>query len=494
MSDAPQHQQLDHAVVGGMAWTAGAKWATQVVTWASVFLVARRLSPAEFGIVEMSGIFANITNVLAEFGLASTILQMRELDRRVLAQLNTVSVFLSTLIFVFSAAASPLVAAFFRSNLLVSLVIVNSLAFFTLAFQAVPLGLLQRDMDFRRLSLVEATQAVVQALSTVACAYAGLSYWSLVIGSLAGRTAAMGLSMYWKPVPFAWPNRSELLKPLRFGLEISMARLAWILYLQADGVIVGRFLGQAALGSYRMAMTLANGPAEKIATLIMRVTGPLFARVQDDQPLLRRYLTFISDGLALAIFPLVFGLIITAPHAVSVTLGPQWTGAVLPLQWLALSMIFRTAHTLFSQVLTSLRFTNFLMWQSILASVVLPVAFYLSVPWGTAGVAACWSILTPLMLLPLGIRLFRAINANVREYLMMLMPATIAVLVMSAVVLLVRPAGWSALPALIFEAAVGAAVYGGVLLIFFRPTVMRYVRFGMRIRKGGGPLPEEVSI
>src|SRR5205814_7165418 len=139
-------------------------------------------------------------------------------------------------------------------------------------------------------------------------------------------------------------------------------RLACTAYSQADGIVVGRMLGDSALGTYRVAMSLASAPAEKVGMLIMRVTGPLFARVQEDLALVRRYFLFITDGLALVIFPLVFGLIVVAPELVRTMLGAKWADAIVPMQWLAIFMTLRTLNTLMSQVLTSLRFTTFLMW------------------------------------------------------------------------------------------------------------------------------------
>src|SRR5437016_7912815 len=107
MSEAaasPQTSKLDHAIVHGLAWTAGAKWMTQLITWASVLASARLLSPSDFGLVEMAAYFTSVTNLLAEFGIGAAVLQMPELDRRVVAQLNTISVVFCTLAFGCSAA------------------------------------------------------------------------------------------------------------------------------------------------------------------------------------------------------------------------------------------------------------------------------------------------------------------------------------------------------------------------------------------------------
>ncbi|MGA2184815.1 MAG: lipopolysaccharide biosynthesis protein [Bryobacteraceae bacterium] len=494
--NAPHHRRLDAQFVGGLAWTAGAKWVTQSATWLSVLIAARLLARSDFGTVEMASVVGAVTNVLAEFGIGTAVLQMRELDRRTLAQLNTVSLIFSTAAFAASAAIAPLVAAFFQLPQLKLLVIVNSLGFFITAVQAVPQGLLQRDMDYRRLSLAEAVQAIVQAVVLVGGAFAGMGYWSLLAAPLAGKGTAAALTAFWKPVHYALPRWKEVSVPMRFGLEVAASRVAWTAYSLADTVIVGRMLGASALGTYRLAIDLASAPAEKIGMLIMRVTGPLFARVQQDLALVRRYFLFISDALALTIFPLVFGLAVVAPEAVTVVLGPKWAAAIVPLQWLAAFMALRTLNTLVTQVLTSLRFTTFLMWVSLFTFTVMPVSFFVAARWGTGAVAAAWLVMSPLTILPPAVKLFRSIRCGLREYLVMLTPATAASAAMLCAVLGLRrvlPAGWPTVWILTVEVAAGGAAYAGILLGFYRPLVLRYARFLLRLRKDrGGPIMTEV--
>jgi teichuronic acid exporter len=489
MSDetTPDHRHLDAAFVGGLAWTAGAKGVTQFVTWLALLIAARLLSPSDFGTVEMAGFVATLTNVLAEFGIGTAVLQMRELDRRVLGQLNTISLVFSTIAFGCSVAVAPYIAAFFRSPQLRLLVIANSLGFFITAIQAVPQGLLQRDMDYRRLSLAEAVQAIIQAVVTVAGALAGIGYWSLLAGPFAGRGASAVLTLFWKPVPFALPHWKEVFAPMRFGVEIALSRVAATAYSQADGVIVGRMLGQTALGTYRMAISLASAPAEKIGQLIMRVTGPLFSRVQKDPALVRRYFLFITDALALSVFPLVFGLAVVAPEVVTVILGPKWEQAIVPLQWLAAFMTLRTLNALMNQVLISLRFTTFSLWISILTFMVMPASFFVAAHWGTGAVAAAWIVMAPVTMIPPAVKLFRAIQCSVRDYLAILAPAMVGSATMLCVVLGLRrwvvPASWPPVWSLTVEVAAGGAAYAGILLGFYRPLVLRYIQFLLRLRK-----------
>src|SRR5579864_6830441 len=110
-----ERRKLDRAFVGGVAWTAGAKWLSQLLSWPAVVICARLLSPADFGIVEMAGFYFIVTNVVAEFGVGMAVLQMQELDTVIVAQLNTVALMTGFLAFGVSVAAAPLIAAFFRS-------------------------------------------------------------------------------------------------------------------------------------------------------------------------------------------------------------------------------------------------------------------------------------------------------------------------------------------------------------------------------------------
>lgn len=496
MSPAEPHsvRSLDKAVAGGLAWAAGAKSATQFFTWTFTLIVAHLLSPAEFGLVNMAGIINVVASTLAEFGMGQAVLQMPELEAGTIAQLNTACVAICTAMYGLLVLAAPLIAKFFKDGRLTTLVVAASFGLVITGFQSVPTGLLEKDLDYRRLSVGESLTTLLQAVVTVGCALGGFAYWSLVVGALTGRAAGAALTYYWKPVPFALPRWKQIQAPMRLGAHLTVGRMATWVYAVSDGVIVGRTLGGSALGVYQMAMSLANAPAEKIGLLMMRVTGPLFARVQKDEELVRRYFRIISESVSLSVFPLLLGLAVVAPEAVHVLLGPKWSAAVGPIRWLAVFMCARTVSTLFSQVLTSLRYTRFNMWVSLVSFVAMPAAFIVASRWGTNAVAASWLILSPVTVLPLAVKLLRTIGLRYRDYLGMLLPALAGCAVMLAAVLAVRT--WFAsdhMPAaagLSIQVAVGGVAYLGFLWIFFREKLNRYIRFLIELRRGRTALVE----
>jgi PST family polysaccharide transporter len=251
-------------------------------------------------------------------------------------------------------------------------------------------------------------------------------------------------------------------------------------------MIIGRMLGQTALGSYRFAMNMASAPAEKVGLLIMRVAGPLFSRVQKDESMVKRYFLFISDGLALIIFPLAFGLLVVAPDLVTVILGPQWKSAIVPMQWLAAYMALRTLSSLMSQVLISLRFASYSMWMSLFTSAVMVISFVIAAPHGAGAVAMMWLLMSPVVLLPPALKLFRALHCTFWEYLVLISPATLSSLTMALAVLAVKrwliPVDFSTRFSLVAQIAAGGLVYAAVLFLFYRPLVMRYLQFAIRMR------------
>jgi O-antigen/teichoic acid export membrane protein len=485
-------RSLDKTLAGGLAWAAGAKSATQFFTWTFTVITARLLSPADFGLVNMAGFINVLTSTLAEFGMGQAVLQMPELEAGTVAQLNTACAAICIAAYGLLVLAAPLIAAFFKSEQLRMLVIVNSLGLVVTGFQSVPYGLLEKDLAYRRLSVCESVTILVQAVVTVGFALSGFAYWSLVVGALAGRIAGAALTSYWKPVPFGLPRWKQIQAPMRLGAHVAIGRIAATAYSMSDGVIVGRMLGGAALGAYQMAMSLANAPAEKIGLLVMRVTGPLFARVQKDEELVRRYFRIISESLSLGVFPVLIGLALVGPGALQVLLGSKWSAAAGPIRWLAVFMCARTLATLFSQVLTSLRYTRFNMFVSLVSFVVMTAAFLVASRWGTSAVAASWLILSPVTVLPFAVKLFRAIGLRYRDYLGVLMPALAGCAVMVAAVLAVRllvgNAHAPAVARLSVHIAVGAAAYLGFLWIFCREKLNRYVRFLLGLRRGDAVL------
>jgi PST family polysaccharide transporter len=465
---------IDRSLVGGIAWTGMAKWSIQLLSWATTLILARLLTPDDFGLVALAQVYIGLVALINEMGLGSAVVTFRDLSREHLAQINTVALLLGLCGFAVSCVMAVPLGIFFASPHLVPVLLAMSTSFVISSFKTVPMGLLQREFDFKTLALVEAGQAGILALSQATLAFMGLGYWSLVLGELLALALATAYVASRRFPGFARPRIAEMSRITTFTFHLLVTRVAWYMYSDADFIIVGKVLGQAALGVYKVAWILSTSPVQKVSELVTRVTPSVFSAVQKDMSALRRYVLRITEALSLAVFPLASGLCLVADDFVKVALGDQWLGAITPLRILGFYVSFRTINTILPQVLTVIGETKFGMRNGIFAVIVMPTAFLIGSHWGMAGVACGWLVAYPLVAIPMYIVLFRRIELRGREYLDAIRPALGAALVMSVAVIAVRwglsPA-WSTVARLLLQAGIGAAVYVGFIMLFHRERV-----------------------
>ncbi len=480
-----QEKTLDNFLVGGIAWTGGVKWFLQLLRWSSTLVVARLLTPDDFGLVGMATVYLGLVEMIMEFGLGSTIVMVKDLDTEAVAQINSLAVLLGIGCFLLSFGLAFPLALFFKTPLLRWVVVVMSISFVISAFKTVPYALLQKDLRFKFLAIAEGIQGLVQSLSMVFLALMGYGYWTLTIGWLIGATLSTGLICSRRMHHFSRPRFSSLRDALAFSRDVLVSRIAWYTYSNADFLAAGRLLGQASLGDYTLAWTLANIPIDKVSALIGQVTPPIFSAVQTDPAALRRYVLSITEGLCLITFPLACGLGLVAEDFVILAMGQHWRGVVVPLQILAMYATFRSIVPLVNQVLFVCGESRLVRRNNVVAALVMPVSFVMGSHWGTWGIALAWVLVYPFIAFLPYKRLFERIDLPVSSYLQSLWPACTSVIGMAAGVLLAKLSLLSD-PGLrvsfALQVFLGAAGYFLTVGLFYRSIVQRFWQLITSIR------------
>jgi len=495
-ADGPRpslNKKLDKHLAHSLAWRAATNWASQVVSWASLFVVVRLLTPADFGIVAMALVLLPYLRILGEFGIPQTIVNLRDLTDEQLAQLNSVSLMLSIGCFGVAVALAWPLALFFKTPRLAPVVIVTCIGLIPLGFRSVSEGLLSKEMQFRTLSWFEAIRALIAAAVTLVLALVGFGYWALVLGNLVATFARTILLGSTRPHRFAMPRMTTLKAPLSFGWHILVSVIALSAYERLDNVTAGRVLGQTALGFYGLAWNLAYVPLEKVTSLVTSVIPTYLAAVQKEPESLRRYVRTLSEALALATFPATIGLGIVAREAVPVALGAKWIAVIAPLQVLSFYAAFRSIVAIIPKVLTAVGNARFVMWNDLRALVILPIAFYIGSHWGTAGIAWGWVAAYPLVAVPLYWKAFKMIKMPVTTYLQALRPAIDGTLMMVLAVLALRwtlPPSWPAWSRLIVEVTLGGVAYFSTLMLLHRKRIMAFVGMAKSFRRADPTVSE----
>lgn len=445
-------------------------------------------------------VYLGLIETLSDFGLGAAVVRFRDFSREQLAQFNTLAVGFGLACVAISLLMAMPLGHFFNEPRLPLVVAVLSSTDLIMSFRVVPQAHLQKRMEFRRLAAIDGMQSIAASIITVVLALLHWGYWALIFGRVLSALLAALVTCFVEPTPFRWPKSQGVRQPFTFSRHILTTRFAWYVYSNADFFIVGRFLGQAALGVYTLGWTLSGMAVEKISALIVRVTPAVFSATQHDLRELRRYLLLLTEVIAITTFPVCFGIAVTSDELVRVALGPGWSSAAIPLRLLAISMSLRAILPFVNQALAAIGQQRVSMQNALITACVLPLVFFFGSRWGLAGVAGAWLVLSPALALPLYLRAFRRLELPTRQYVVAVWPALSGSMVMVAMVwladVLVVGDGWSPYGVLPIKVCAGALAYAATLVLAHGDR-LRILRDAVRILRAGeraDPKPSPAAV
>lgn len=381
---------LADRTIRGLAWSFLGVGGQSLVNALVVVVLARLLSPTEFGLVGAALIVVGLTQIFTQLGVGPALVHLQVLRPVEIRTGFTISVSLGCVAAIVVALAAPTIADFFQMPELRRVVRVMALTFPIAGAATVPNALQQRDMQFRTLAMIQFTSFVLgYGLIGVTLALLDIGVWSLVCAQL-GQTvlgAVLSLSIRREAIGVAFP-RAAASQLLFFGTGFSLARIANYLANQGDNLIVGRFLGADALGIYGRSYQFVMIPVNLIGSVLDRVLFPAMASVQLDVARLGAVYLRAVGGIVLLTMPLSAVLYVIAPEIVLVALGQQWSAATEPLQVLVLFLVFRTAYKVSDSLARATGAVYRRAWrQSIYAGAVFIGAWLGQMSGSTSGVA-----------------------------------------------------------------------------------------------------------
>jgi PST family polysaccharide transporter len=379
---------LTGRAISGVLWTAWGKGGHTVLNLLTLVVLARLLSPREFGTVSAALVLIEFSSIFSRLGLGPAVVQRRELEPRHLKVAFTGSLILGLAVGLLIWLLAGQVAGFFRNAQVADVLRALAWVFPLKGVSAVAEALLLRDLRFRWLANLEiATFAFGQLCVAIPLAYLGFGVWSLVAGTMSQTLVRCGFLLLVRRPPGLGLERQALGEMLHFGAGFTIARLANLLALQGDNLVVGRWLGPAALGLYGRAYGLMSAPASALGKVLDDVLFPTLARVQDDPARLglayRRGVALI----ALMALPASVGMVILAPELVRVALGERWVAATVPFQVLAAGTLFRTSYKMSDSLARSTGVVYARARRQILYAAMVIGGALVGQGWGITGVA-----------------------------------------------------------------------------------------------------------
>lgn len=389
---------IQNRVLSGIGWKVASTAGLQLSRAVTALLLARLLSPHDYGVAGMVLVASGLVLVFADLAFGSALIQrerLTELDRSTIFWTNVAGGTLFTLVGV--ALAGP-IASFYHQPDVKPLFMAFSVTFLVTALSATHSALLTREMNFRSLELRQLLSYLVGAVVGITLAVRGAGAWAIVAQQIAiagASTVLLSVFAPWRPrLAF---SLASLRSMAGFSGRLFVSRILFYLNRNVDNILVGRYLGSAALGFYTLAYNVMLLPFNQIASPIQDVLYPAFARMQDDPERIGRGWLRVNRVVAAISMPALVGLVIVAPDFVPVALGARWRPAVPVVQILCWVGLLQSLQRMNSSILAARDRTHALLRYSVVVLAVSVAAFVGGLHWGVVGVAAAYAISSTLV-------------------------------------------------------------------------------------------------
>jgi O-antigen/teichoic acid export membrane protein len=362
------------------------------VQFLSVIALARLLVPEDFGLVASVSPIVAFVALFQNLGLQQAVVQRKEISQRQLNQvfwMSAVAGLVSTAIVV---ALAPAVAAYYGDSRMVLITIAAGLPLLLGSLAAMPLSLMNRHLQFGQLAVNDVVTALAGFLTAAGAAYAGMGYWSLVLGPAA--SAAVGLIAAWRVARWK-PGRPELrIDPdiMSFGANLTGFNLVNFFSRNLDNILIGKFSGVVELGYYDRAYKLLLFPLQNINQPLTRLMIPLLSRIQDDKARFRDIYMQTNWVLAAVTVPAIAALTLTSEQVVGILFGERWLPVAPIFAWLGIAGLIQPISSTTGWIFICQDRTKTMFRWGMYSSVTTVVSFVVGLHWGAVGVAAAYAI------------------------------------------------------------------------------------------------------
>ena len=389
---------LTSSSVFGMLWTAGGRVAVRGVQFAVGIFLARLLTPADFGLVGMLGVFIGVSEMFVDCGFPLALIRKVDRTDADAATVFWFSVAVSLVCYAVLFAAAPAIASFFGEPRLTAITRVVTTGILFGAIASVPRALLRIRLKFRTLSAISVAVVSVSGSFGIYLAFRGFGVWALVWQAVLGGTVGLVLAVFaarWRP-RFVF-SRTSFREFFSFGWKHLASSLVNAIYYHVYSLVIGKSLGSAAVGIYTRAHSWAALPPQVVSEAMTNVNYPLLAKLQDDNAALRCAYGRLAL-LSLAVLVPALGLLaVFAEPIVGFVLGSQWVCCAPYIRILAAGLAFEPAMCLYQNMLYLKGRTDVVLKLELMQKPVCFALVFAALPFGLAGLCVAKAVSTVFM-------------------------------------------------------------------------------------------------
>lgn len=385
--------------LSGLGWNGATQIFDAVLRFGISVVLARLLSPRDFGLMGIVFVFTEFASSLSQMGLGASLVQQRAVSDRHLNTVFWANVAAGTLLTILFGLTAPVIARFYQEPVLRLLTATVALNLILSSLNVVQNALLLRSLNFRTKFWIGSVSVLISGIVGIAMAFSGAGVWSLVgqsITSTGIQVVVMWSSSSWRPRFFF--DLSIFRELMHFGGNLMGSNIAHYWGRNVDKLIIGRLLGSSALGFYTLADKLMHLPVSNVTNITSAVMFPALSAMQDDVESVKRTYLRATRMIALLTFPMMIGLIILAEPTILAVYGEKWLKAVGIVQVLCFSGMAQSIYFTGGWIFLSHGRTDMAFRWSIYTTLVRVAGVLVGAQWGLMGVVWAYVLGTYLFI------------------------------------------------------------------------------------------------
>ena len=356
----------------GIFFTAINKYSNVFISLLISAVLARLLTPEEFGIVAIIAVFISFFNLLSDFGLGPAIVQDKTFTAEDNSSIFSFSILFGTVLGFLFYLAAPLIADFYNNEQLVNLGRLMSLSIFFNSLRVVPNALLLKKLKFKQLAVVSIVVNIISGGIAIVLAYKGFSYYALIIHSILTGFFIFLAYYYLEPVKISFEiDLSSLRKIIKFSTFQFLFNFINYFARNADNLLIGKYFSTAALGFYDKSYKLMKMPVSNLTHVFTPVLHPVLSRYQNDKDIIYRSYFKITKVLAMIGFPLSIFLFFSASEIITIIYGPQWIQSIPVFKILALTVGIQIILSSSGSIFQATNRTDLLFYAGLIGSILI---------------------------------------------------------------------------------------------------------------------------
>lgn len=392
---------LKQKVLSGTKWIAVTNIFKQVLQIVSLMVFARLLSPDDFGMFAILMIFVGFLEMFTDMGTSAALIHVEKPSDKLLSSIFYLNIFVGLLLCIILIFLSTPISLFFENPKLEELLQIISLSFIIASFGIVQKALYEKQLDFKRVTLIESFSVFVGIGAGIGSAIYGLGVYSLIVQTLLSSIVGVVLMWFassWRPLIYFSLNEIKNI----WGYTSNLFSFNLINYFarNADNILIGKFLGSSALGAYSLAYKIMLYPLQNITRILIRILFPAFSKIKDDNEKFKKAYLRVIFFIALVSFPLMSGLMSTSTLFVHIFLGDKWHNLASLIVILAPIGMIQSIVSTTGSIYMAKGNTKLLFKVGTISTIITVTFFIAGIPFGVEGVAFAYLLSNLIILYP----------------------------------------------------------------------------------------------